>query len=232
MPDGRRLLEEVGIGGTHVADDNVGQRGQSRLAAAEQPGVTHRPAQDPAQDIAASLVGGHDLIGQQERDGAGVVGEDAVGGAGRSAIVRPADQCRDPFEEGEEEIGVEVGLFALQDRSDPLEAGAGVHRRLGKRIQGPVGAAVELHEHEVPDFEELTRLGLLLELRTRQPCPAAPRPRGPTDIHVDLRARTARPRVAHLPEVVLVAQSEEPVVREARDLPPELPRLRRRSRAP
>jgi hypothetical protein len=43
----------------------------------------------------------------------------------------------------------------------------------------------------------------------------------PLEIHVDLRARTARARVGHLPEIVLVAEAVDPRVGQSGDLPPE-----------
>src|SRR6185503_5748386 len=45
------------------------------------------------------------------------------------------------------------------------------------------------------------------------------------DVHEDFRARSARPGVAHLPEVVLVGKAEDAVVGDARDLAPQVPRL-------
>src|SRR5205809_6140849 len=44
-------------------------------------------------------------------------------------------------------------------------------------------------------------------------------------VEMDLRARAARPRVAHRPEVVLLPQAEDPVVREAGHLLPDPERV-------
>src|SRR5690606_9970557 len=41
-------------------------------------------------------------------------------------------------------------------------------------------------------------------------------------VEVDLAARAARPGLAHLPEVVLVAEPEDPLRRQTRDLLPQL----------
>jgi hypothetical protein len=45
------------------------------------------------------------------------------------------------------------------------------------------------------------------------------------EVHVDLGARPARPRVRHLPEVVLRAQPVDPLVGKSGDLAPERARL-------
>ncbi len=98
-------------------------------------------------------------------------------------------------------------------RSRPMPVsmdGFGQRRHLARRI------AVELHEHEVPDFDEapaaIQRKLLMLA--------ALLRAFGP-QIEVDLRARAARPCVAHLPEVVLLVETEDARLRNARDLLPQ-----------
>ena len=53
-----------------------GELRQGRLAPSQEPGVTHRAAQDAAQHVATPLRR-IDAVGQQERHGARVIGEDA-----------------------------------------------------------------------------------------------------------------------------------------------------------
>src|SRR5690606_12184130 len=108
---------------------------------------------------------------------------------------------------------------ALEHGREALEPGTRVDRRRGQRVELAVGAAVVLHEDEVPQLEELAALAAgdeLLELEVR-----APPLRGP-EVEVDLRARAARPRLTHLPEVVLVAETEDALGRQPGDLLPEL----------
>jgi hypothetical protein len=131
-------------------------------------------------------------------------------------------------EEGPEEVGVEVRVLALHHRGDPLEPRPGVHRGLREGGEGAVGRAVELHKDKVPDLEEPPLLGQPLELflRHRRVRPSAGAPvRLPVQVHVDLGARPAGAGVAHLPEVVLVAEAVDAGVGEARHLAPVLPRL-------
>src|ERR671919_1863767 len=103
---------------------------------------------------------------------------------------------------------MEVVVFSLHDRSNSLEAGAGVHGWLGQRGQRSVGSPIVLHEHEVPYLEESTFFSQTLELGLgdlfvgtaerrsggtgveiyrRSAVP----PFRPLEIHIDLRTRSA-----------------------------------------
>ena len=113
------------------------------------------------------------------------------------------------------QIGLPDGVDTLQQAQDPLEAGAGVDLRLRKRRAGAVGRLVVLHEDEVPELHEpVARAG----------SPSGP-PSGPNvgpAVDVQLAARAARAGVAHLPEVVLVAETLDPLHRHADDVVPDL----------
>ena len=119
---------------------------------------------------------------------------------------------------GMEEIGVKIVAGLLQHRRDPLQPGTGIDRGLGQRRERPVGGPVELHEDEVPDLEELARprrssSNSAWDMSVRRSVGPSVR----LEVDVDLRARAARPGVAHLPEIVLVAEAVDPAVGQARD---------------
>ena len=87
-----------------------------------------------------------------------------------------------------------VVVVPLNDGGDAFEAHAGIDvlRRQGGQLA--VGAAVELDEYQVPDFDHARIAGVderAAALVGRQ-------------INVNLAARSARTRIAHLPEVVLL----------------------------
>ena len=111
-------------------------------------------------------------------------------------------------DERDKEVGVVVADHALQDGGDAFESGSGVDGGLGQRVQDAVGAAVELHEDEVPDFDVAAALagefalsgGALGEFAVAG---------GDAHVVVDLRAGAAGAGVAHLPEVFLHAQFED-----------------------
>ena len=73
-----RWLDDVGVRLAHDVDDDAAEVGHERLAPAEDPAVADRPAEDPAEDVAAALVRRQDAVGDQEDDRPGVVRDDLV----------------------------------------------------------------------------------------------------------------------------------------------------------
>ena len=223
------MLHELREDAAHHARDLLDQAHQRGLAPAEQVGVAHGAPQDPAQHVAAPLVRGIDAVGQEERDGPRVVGQDAERRAGRALVVRLAHDRLGARDQRREEIGVEVGADALEHRGDALEPGARVHRRRGQRHELARGLPVELHEDEVPDLEEPPRLGVLDELIERvdvvggAACSRSMCPSSGPEVDVHLAARTAGAGVGHLPEVVRVAETVDAVVPDTGHLAPEAP---------
>ncbi len=212
------LAGNVGIGVAHHVDGDLGQLGEDDLVGAEEVGVAHGPADDPAQDVATSLVGREHPVGHEHRRRAGVLGEDTDGEAVAIVVVadlvRPAGELARLVDERKHQVGLPQRVDALQHGEDTLESGPGVDRRVGQRRQRARVVAVVLHEHEVPELEEAVALGVDggtavgSELR-----PA---------IEVDLAAWSARPGLAGLPEVVGVAHPLDPLQRHADDVVPDL----------
>ena len=66
------------IGLAHLAHQRRHQPPHQRLLRAEQLGVAHGAAHDAAKHVAAALVRRQHAVGDQERGGAQVVGDDAV----------------------------------------------------------------------------------------------------------------------------------------------------------
>ena len=90
----------------------------------------------------------------------------------------------------------------------------GVDRRLGQRRPRAVGRLVVLHEDQVPELHEALagRVGQRAALGAEG---------GPRSM-CSSRARAARAGVAHLPEVVLVAEALDALHRHADDVVPDL----------
>src|SRR6266478_7518218 len=153
------------------------------------------------------------------------------------ALIAVLDRLLDGLDQWREQIGVEIVRFALHNRGDALETGTGIDRRLGKRHQLAIGLPVELHENEVPEFEESPSFGslderILGELLAIDLGPFALRPRwngeiigDVREIDEDLGARTAWPGISHLPEVVVRAEPVDTRVGKSRDLAPQGARL-------
>ena len=128
-----------------------------------------------------------------------------------------AEQLAGALDDGPDQIRVVIRELALQHGGDALEAHAGVDRRPRQRRQLAAGIAVELHEDQVPDFDEAPAgiVGKLLVLAARLGGFGS-------EIVMDLRARAARAGLAHLPEVVLLIEAEDAVLGNAGHLLPQL----------
>ena len=153
---------------------------------------------DPAQHVAAPLVGGQHTVEDQEAAGADVVGDDAQRGAVDRLLTGDIGGRRDQVAE---QVDVVVGVHALHDGGEALEAHAGVHRRLRQRRQRAVAGTIELHEHEVPDLD------VAVAVLVRRTGRAAGNLR-PVVVE-DLAAGTAGSGIAHCPEVRRLAEARE-----------------------
>src|SRR5262249_52306935 len=121
------------------------------------------------------------------------------------------------FDERLEKIYVVDGLDALQDGGHALKAHAGIDGRLGQRDTVAGSALLELHENEIPEFEE--PVAVLICAARRAACDALRPVR--ILINEDFRTGSAWPRVAHGPEVVAGSDADEPAVRKTRHLLPD-----------
>ena len=73
----------------------------------------------------------------------------------------------------------------------------------------PLGISIKLHEHKIPDFDVATALARESAIRMSQlACFRA-------EVIVNLRARAARPCLAHLPEVIFFVETDDAISRDA-----------------
>jgi hypothetical protein len=140
-----------------------------------------------------------------------VVGDDPHRPGDRAAlVVAAAGELFGEVDQRPHVVGLEDRGDVLEDRRNPVEAHAGVdvlHRQLG---QGSVLGQVVAHEDVVPELEEAVRvvagsLALGAELRSA--------------VEVELRAGAAGAGRAGLPEVVLAAEADDPLLGDARGAP-------------
>src|SRR5262249_55721343 len=136
-------------------------------------------------------------LGDEEARGAQVVGDHAMRGL-VLALRRHAGRRLGGFDERLEEIYVVDRLHTLQDGGHTLKAHTGVDGGLGQRDTVARSALLELHEDEVPEFEEPITVLICAARRAASDALRCVR----ILINEDLRARSAGPRVAHGPEVV------------------------------
>ena len=213
----RRLgTDQLRIGGAHLGDERRDEAVHQRLACAEQMGVAHGAAHDPAQDVSPALVGRQHAVGDEEAGCAKMVGDDAVTGLGGALGSRVGqrlalgDQCF-------ENVGVVIVVDALQDGGDPLEPHAGVDRFLGQVADDFSARLLILHEHQVPDLDEAVAVLVGAAGRTAEDVVAV--------VVEDFGAGPARAVVAHRPEIILGGDADDAVVGEAGNALPQIERL-------
>ena len=170
--------------------------------------VPHRPTQDATDDVARPRVGWELTVGNGKRHGTHVVGNDPKGDGLLAVVlgVGLATGLRDGVEKRREDVGVVVRRHTLHRHREALEAHARVDVLVGKGHKGAVRHAVELHEDEVPNLNDLGVV--FVDHRAAVDFGAF---FVAAQVDVDFRARTTGAGFAHLPEVVLFARVENAV---------------------
>ncbi len=138
-----------------------------------------------------------------------------------AGVVGLPREGRDLRDEGREQIRVVVRHLALKHRGDPLEPHAGVDRGLGQRRHRAARVPVELHEDQVPDLEPAVAVAGRAQAGPPRLLLRAGQMVALVEVH--LGAGPAGAGVPHRPEVVLLAQPEDPVG--GQELLPEVERL-------
>ena len=114
-----------------------------------------RASDDHARHIIAPHVARHNAIGDEERSRANMVADYAI----RREICEHfffgvARERAQNVERFGEEIGLVIGIDALQDRDQSLEAHACIDVFGGERIELRGTDAVILDEHQIPNFDK------------------------------------------------------------------------------
>ena len=166
-----------------------------------------RAAQDHAQHVVAAHVAGQRPIGNEEGRRARMIGNHAIGhdvlfdfGIGM------ARQFLRLVNQRQEQIGLVVGIDALQDRHDALEAHAGIDVLGGQRMQFRRAGALVLNEHQIPDFQEARAIAVDAAHVTGHVLLVAILRAA---IVVNLAVGTARPDLGHFPEVFFAAEEQQ-----------------------
>ena len=153
---------KLGIGGAHLGHKRGHKLIDEGLFLVEEGvGKANGTAQNATDDVAGLGIRGQLSISNREADGTDVVGNDAHGHIDivlqclLTAIVLLACEALHLLDEGLEDVGIVVGMLALQGAYESLEAHAGVDDVHGELLERAVGLAVELHEDKVPDLDDL-----------------------------------------------------------------------------
>ena len=108
-----------------------------------------------------------------------------------------------------EYVGIIVRVLALQHANQALKSHTGIDNIHAQLLERTVGLAVELHEHKVPNLDNLW-IVLVYKLTTALTAGSLLL-RG-TRVNVNLRARTARTCIAHLPEVIMLVSVDDMIL--------------------
>jgi hypothetical protein len=217
-PAGDRLAlrRQLRVGLPHDLDRALGEAAEPGRLEAERAALLDCPPHDPAQDVAAVLVGGHDSVGDQEGAAARVVGDDPHRPGDRAALVVGAPRhLLGEVDQRPDQVGLVDRGDVLQDRRHPVQPHAGVDVAHRQRRQRAVGTEVVGHEDVVPELEEAVGvvtgpIVLAAELGAA--------------VEVELRAGAAGADRPALPEVVLAAEADDALVGDA-NAAPDLNRL-------
>src|SRR5690606_27275275 len=204
-------LGQLGIGLAHLGHEVGHQLVEERLGLAQLVAVAQGPAHNAAQYVAAAFVAGNDAVDDQEGARADVIGNDL-----QRVVFEVLDTgfARGGPDQVLEQVDFVVGMHALQHRGDAFQAHAGIDTGLGQGGHVAGGIALELHEHQVPDFDVAVAVFFG---RTRRAAPDI----GAVIVE-DFGAWAARAGIGHLPEVVgrvaaafVVADADDALARHA-----------------
>ena len=222
LGDAYRVLCQFRVGGAHLLHQVVDELVEERLVLAELVAVAQGAPHDPAQHVAAPLIGRNHTVDDEEGARPDVIGDHLQGVVGQIGGVG------DPGRRGQQalkQVDLVVAVHLLQARGEPLEAHAGIDARLGQGVEhrlsrGGIDLPVELHENVVPDLD----IAVAIRIGTA----GGTAPYLGAVVVEDLRARPARPGVGHLPEIVrceglplVVPDAHHAFGRQADDLGPD-----------
>ena len=176
---------------------------------------------DPAHHITTAFVRRQHAIDDQEAACANVIGDHAQ----RFVFqIRRLRKCGRGLDQMLEQVDLVIAVHVLKHCRDALQAHAGIHARRRQWRQRAVDAAIELHEHEVPDLDETIAVLVRRSRRTARNMRAM--------VIENLGAWSARTGVGHLPEIVgcirralVVADADDAIRRQADLLVPDRERL-------
>ena len=198
----------------HGLHHNRNERSQERLHDADGPAVAGRAAQDPAQNVAPALVGRHGAVRDGEYQRPDMVRHHAVGHGtveGRLLSLRKrlawrreghvglAAKLRDSVQQRHKDVRLVIAVFLLHHGGQALKSRAGIHAGPRQFFQRTIRLAVELREDQIPKLHA----ALVVEGRRFRQAEIG------RQVDMDLAARSARTRVPHFPEVVLLAQTDD-----------------------
>ena len=208
------IAQELRHGAGHVPEEG--------LAQPQHAAVAHPSPHDAAKYVPAPFVGRGDAVGDEEGGGAGMIGNDPHGDVLLRIAARSVGLPGQPLHVGDErpqEVGLVVRVLPLQHCRDALEPHTGVDGRPRQRGKRPARITVVLHEDQVPDLEPAVALARGTQAASPRLLLRAGQMVALVEVH--LGAWPAGPGVAHGPEIVLLSQAQDAVIRQPGHILPE-----------
>ena len=165
--------------------------------------MTNGAADDTPEYIAAPLVARNYAINDEKRTRANVIGNNlqrVVRQITRAACIAITFPSR-RLDQLLKQIDFIIAVNLLHYRGNTLQPHACVHGRLGQRMQCPGAVPVVLHEYQVPDFN--IAVAVRVGCARRAACNLG------TVVIKNFGTRTARPGIAHLPEIIHGSDARE-----------------------
>src|SRR5690606_18586091 len=107
---------------THHPLDDRYETIQERLIHTEYLAIANRPTQQPANDVAATLVRRHDPVTNGKYDSPDMIGDHFQRDVCiLTLLVRHTRELTSRLDDRYEQIGIEVGVHILQDRGEALQ---------------------------------------------------------------------------------------------------------------
>ena len=211
-------LPQFGIVALVFVNHGVHHFTQEGAVHPQQLSVAGGAAQQAAQHIAPALVAGQHTVADHEAGGADVVGDDPKGHVLLPALaVAGAGDLRDLVGDVHHGVHIEQGVHVLTHHCQTLQAHAGIDVLLLQLGVVVVAVVVELGEHHVPDLHVPVAITAHGAAGLAAAVLLAP-------VIVDLGAGAAGAG-AMLPEVILLAELEDAVLRNPDLLVPDAERL-------
>ena len=183
---------------------------ESLLLAQERISVAHGTAQDAANHIPGLGITRQLSVGNGKGNGSQMVHNHTQSNVLLLVLtILASGHISHNLDKGLEYVRVVVGCLSLQRAHQTFKTHARVYHLGGQPLQTAVSLSVVLHKHEVPDFNDLWII-LVHKFASWHLSFFLCR----TGVHMEFGARSARPCVAHLPEVVMLIAVDDVVFRQ------------------
>ena len=211
-------LPQVGVVVLVLPDDRLHHFKQEGLVHTQELAVTGSPAEQTTQHITSALIGGLDAVGNHEGCCPDMVGNNPEGYIGLMALaIGSAGDGGDMVGDVHNRVHIEQAVHVLAHHSQTLQAHAGVDVLLHQLGVVAVAVVVKLGEHIVPHFHVTVAVAAYGAVRLAAAVLLPP-------VVVDLAAGAAGAG-AVLPEVICLAEPENPLRRDADFLVPDFKSL-------